>query len=233
LKDVDIFVVLKDAEADYLDQPPDTILDRLLEILEPHYPSRVEKGNRSAKVDFAVGGSDEQVVSFDVVPAFAITSGYSIPDRHQGGWIKTNPEIHAQKATAANAAFSERWKPVVKMIKKWNDHQGKPVKPSFLLEVMALDLIDPPWGGSYAREVRQFFASAHDRLDDVWNDPAGLGPAVSARLDENTFEKDAARRALRQAEAKTTEAIRLEQSGRGGAALDAWQELFGPRFAKS
>jgi predicted nucleotidyltransferase len=233
LKDVDIFIVLKDAEADYHDQAPDAILDRLLEILEPHYPGRVDKGNRSAKVDFAVSGSGDQVLSFDVVPTFAIAAGYSIPDRRQGGWIKTNPEIHAQKATAANAAFSERWKPVVKMVKKWNDHHDKPVKPSFLLEVMALELIDPPWGGSYAREVRQFLASARDRLDDVWSDPAGLGPPVSARLAENPFEKDEAGRALRQAEAKATEAIRLEQSGRVGAALEAWQELFGPRFAKS
>jgi predicted nucleotidyltransferase len=234
LKDVDIFVVLNDSEADYLDKPPDDILDRLLEILEPHYPGRVEKGNRSAKVDFAISsGVDDQVVSFDVVPAFAIEVGYRIPDRREGGWIKTNPEIHKQKATEANAAFSERWKPVVKMVKKWNDHHDKPVKPSFLLEVMALELIDPPWGGSYPREVRQFLASAHVRLDETWLDPAGLGPPVSSRLSENPSEKEAARRALREAEAKATEAIRLEQSGRVGAALDAWQELFGPRFAKS
>jgi predicted nucleotidyltransferase len=234
LKDVDIFVVLKESESDYLDEGPDVILDRLIEILSPHYPSKTSKGNRSVKIDrreFAA--PDEQVLSFDIVPAFASSGAYEIPDRRQGGWIKTNPEIHRERATAANAAFAERWKPVVKMVKKWNDHNDKPVKPSFLVEVMALELLDPPWAGSYARELRQFFASAARAIYEDWADPAGLGPPVTARLAENSWERQTAASALADAEAAATEAIRLEQAGRTGAALDAWQELFGTRFAKS
>ena len=234
LKDVDIFVVLKDSEADYLDQAPDVILDRFIEILSPHYPGRASKGNRSVTVDFGVSrATHEQVVSFDVVPAFADGDAYTIPDRRQGGWIKTNPRIHAEKATAANEAFAKQWTPVVKMAKKWNDHHDKPVKPSFLLEVMALELVAPPWGGSYPRELRQFFASAAASLDEEWPDPAGLGPAVSGRLAEDPWQRDQARRALQEAEAACTEALRFEQTGRTGAALDAWQGLFGQRFAKS
>jgi predicted nucleotidyltransferase len=234
LKDVDIFVVLKESESSYLDQAPDVILDRLVEILSPHYPGKTSKGNRSVKIDrreFAA--PDEQVLSFDIVPAFARDGAYKIPDRRQSDWIKTNPDIHRDKATAANEAFAKRWKPVVKMVKKWNDHNDKPVKPSFLLEVMALKLLDPPWAGSYPREVRQFFATAAHALDEEWADPAGLGPAVTARLAENSWELLTAKQALRDAEAAATEALRLEQSGRTGAALDAWQELFGTRFAKS
>jgi Second Messenger Oligonucleotide or Dinucleotide Synthetase domain len=234
LKDVDIFVVLNDSETDYLDQAPDVVLDRCIEILSPHYPGKTSKGNRSVKVDFGVSGAtDEQVVSFDVVPAFADGDAYTIPDRRQGGWIKTNPRIHAEKATAANDAFAKQWKPVAKMAKKWNDHHDKPVKPSFLLEVMALELLAPPCGGSYPRELRQFFASAAASLDEEWSDPAGLGPAVSARLAEDPWQRQQARQALREAEAACTEALRLEQTSRTRAALDAWQDLFGPRFAKS
>lgn len=233
LKDVDIFVVLKDAEASYLDEPPDAILVRLIEILSPHYPSRTSKGNRSVKVAFGDAVADEQVMSVDVVPAFARDGVYRIPDRRHGDWINTNPESHKDKADAAHKAFDEKWKPAVKMIKKWNDHQDKPVKPSFLLEVMALELLSPPYGGSYARELRQFFASAAASIEEEWADPAGLGPPVTARLEQNPLELDQAKRALREAEAACTEALRLEQSGRTGGALDAWQELFGPRFAKS
>lgn len=233
LKDVDIFLVLNDSESDYLDKPPDAILDRLAEILSPHYPSRTSKGNRAVKVAFGDAVADEQVMSIDVVPAFATNGDYQIPDRREGGWIKTNPDVHKEKAAAAHTAFDERWKPAVKMIKKWNDHQDKPVKPSFLLEVMALDLLIPPYGGSYAREIRQFFASAATSIEDGWPDPAGLGPPVTARLEQNPWERDQAKSALRDAEAACTEALRLEQAGRTGAALDAWQELFGPRFAKS
>ena len=55
----------------------------------------------------------------------------------------------------------------------------------------------------------------------------------AARLEQNPWERDQAKSALRDAEAACTEALRLEQAGRNGAALDAWQALFGPRFAKS
>ncbi len=54
-----------------------------------------------------------------------------------------------------------------------------------------------------------------------------------ARLDENSWERIEAKQGLREAGAACTEALRLEQSGRTSAALDAWQKLFGPRFAKS
>src|SRR5215472_12190424 len=37
LKDVDIFVVMTRSEAGYLNKAPDVILDRLVEILSPHY----------------------------------------------------------------------------------------------------------------------------------------------------------------------------------------------------
>ena len=63
-----IFVVLEDSEADYINQAPDVILDRLIEILAPHYLGKTSKGNRSVTVDFGVtGATDDQVVSFDVV----------------------------------------------------------------------------------------------------------------------------------------------------------------------
>jgi hypothetical protein len=89
-KDVDIVVVLKGSEVDYVDQSPDVVLDRLIEILSPHYPGKTRKGNRSVQVDFSVSGAiDEQVASFDVVPAFADGGAYTIPAPRPGGWIKT------------------------------------------------------------------------------------------------------------------------------------------------
>ena len=44
-------------------------------------------------------------VSVDVVPAFDEGDDYEIPDTDTGKWIKTNPEIHAAKATAAHQAY--------------------------------------------------------------------------------------------------------------------------------
>ena len=168
-----------------------------------------------------------------MVPAFEASGGFQIPDRRQCEWIMTNPRVHAEKATSANMAFDRKWKPVVKMIKKWNDNNHRPIKPSFLIEVMSLELLIPPWGGSYPRELRQFFSTAVSAMDETWEDPAGVGPPVTARAAANPAEREGAKRALQGAERSCTAAIQLEQGGRIGAALDAWQELFGRHFAKS
>jgi hypothetical protein len=237
LRDVDIMVVL--ADESYLDRHPRDILLAVRAILAPLYgEQRVTCDRFAVRVDFGVAVVDDvsenaEVVSFDVVPAFTNGDNYLIPDDVTGAWIATNPKIHYDLAVAANKAFSEQWKPLVKMLKKWNAVAGQPIQPSFLIEVMALDLIDGPWTGDHARELRRFFASAADRISDGWPDPAYLGPDISGILDSDPAEMSAAIAALAKAEAACTAAIRLEQTGRAGAALEVWRALFGPLFPLS
>lgn len=235
LRDVDIMIVLTDRS--YLDRHPRCVLDDVKAVLDDHYdPHRVVSDRRAVRVDFGVAIVDDvsdDVVSFDVVPAFTDGDYYLIPDDVLGVWVATNPKVHGDKATAANKAFAGRWKPVVKMIKKWNDHNGSPIEPSFLIEVMALDLISGEWSGSYPYEIRQFFATAADRIADGWPDPAGVGPDVSDVLDADPTKMHLAQAALHAAEKACTEAIRLQARGRTGDALAAWQTLFGPLFARS
>jgi hypothetical protein len=235
LRDVDIMIVL--ADTSYLDRHPRDILEVVRAALAPHYgDERVCCDRRAVRVDFGVSVVDDvsaEVVSFDVVPAIAEGDHYLIPDDVQGEWIHTNPKIHGDRATEANQAFAEQWKPLVKMIKKWNEVQDRPIEPSFLLEVMALALITGEWTGDHRRELRQFFASAADHIDDGWPDPAGLGPDISDVLDADAAKMDQARSALRGAEAACTSAINLERSGHTGDALRAWRALFGPLFPLS
>jgi len=196
---------------------------------------RVETQRRSVRVDFGVSAVDDlsaQVMSFDVTPAFPENSHYVIPDRTSGDWMPTDPEVHVRKATAANGGCDGQWKPVIKMIKKWNDHHDKPIKPSFLIEVMSLDLLDS-WGGSYPRELQAWFATAATEIDRSWPDPAGLGHPVSDRLEEEPWLRDGARAALGDAERTCRAALNEDRQGRTGAALDLWETLFGPAFAKS
>lgn len=237
LRDVDIFVELGPDEQEYRDQHPAAILTRVRDVLVPHYgEGRVTTDRRCVRVDYGlvlVDDMSDDVMSCDVVPAFGKGDAYEIPDDVLGEWITTDPRVHAERATAANKAFSGQWKPLVKMAKKWNQHNGEPVEPSFLIEVLALRLVDGPWGGDYPYELRQFFASAADRLGDGWADPAGLGPAVSDCLDEDSQKMRAAHDALAAAEAACTEALRLNRSGRTGDALSEWQRLFGPTFSKT
>jgi hypothetical protein len=108
---------------------------------------------------------------------------------------------------------------------------GKAIQPSFLIEVMALDILKPSWGGDYRREMQAFFATLADRIHETWPDPAGLGPPVSDNMDAQTIQS--AREKLRAAERQAADAMRLERDGKLGDALRAWRALFGPLFPLS
>lgn len=239
LKDVDIFFVLKDSEAAYLDKSPSVILDDFYNALVEKYGAKVKRQNRSINVDFGVQADDQdntdwKVLSVDVVPAFAKGDNFQIPDDTLGKWILTNPLIHAEKATAAHQAYSNEWKGLVRMFKYWNNqprHGEKPIKPSFLIEVMSLQCLHGGWGGSFEREVQGLFATLADRITEDWPDPAGLGPPISNDMDQ--ARKLRAQTLLRAAEKETSVAINHARRGRQGEALRAWRELFGVKFPLS
>jgi hypothetical protein len=233
LRDVDIMIVLRDTS--YLSMHPHEILEEVRKALAVHYgAARVCTDRRAVRVDFGIGGwMTGEVISFDVVPAFEEGDHYLIPDDRLGIWVSTNPKIHAELATTANKNFDGQWKPLVKMIKKWNQVHDSPIEPSFLIEVMALDLITGTWTGSHAYELRQFFASAADRIADDWPDPARVGPDISDVLDTDPAKMNGARTALSDAEAACTTAILLDRQGRTGEAVTVWRSLFGELFPAS
>jgi hypothetical protein len=215
LKDVDIFFILQATEADWLDRPAQELLTEIKGLLVPAYgESSVSLGRRSVKVDFGLAVTDDQtdekVMSIDVVPAFASDEHYVIPDR-QG-----------------------RWKPLVRMIKKWNDHHERPVKPSFLLEVMALGILNRGFGGHYSLELQTFFATAAERISETWDDPAKLGPPISDRIASEPLQLQTAAKELARAAENVSRARRLAQSGKNGEALRVWRDdIFGPLFPLS
>ena len=239
LKDVDIFFILRDDERDWLEKPPAALLDEVRGLLVPTYgDSNVSLGWRAVTVEFGVSATaaadDEKVMSVDVVAAFTSNGNYTIADRHLGDWITTNPEIHQQLATEANGAYEGRWKPLVRMIKKWNDYHDRPVKPSFLLEVMALGILNRGFGGHNALELQTFFATAAERIWEEWPDPAGLGPPITDRLAGDPLQRQIAATALADAAATVSRARRLAQQGKNGDAMRVWRnEVFGPLFPLS
>jgi hypothetical protein len=199
----------------------------------------VRKQGRSVCVSFGVkpdenDNTDYRILSVDVVPAVADGEDYEIPDRERGEWIKTNPDTHAEKAKTAHQNFSCEWKGLVRMAKYWNNnsrHGEKPVKPSFLIEVMALECLYGGWQGRFDYEMQSLFAAMADRVHDEWPDPAGLGPAVSSGM--NSQQKDRAKSLLLQASRDASVAIDHSRRGRNEEALKAWRALFGPRFPLS
>lgn len=234
LKDVDIMFPLGEKERHYRDKHPSEILDAFhSSLVEKYGEDNVGRQRRSCTVRFGVtvdsdDRTDYKIVSVDTVPAFQNGDDYEIPDADEGEWIKTNPKKHADKAVAAQQAYASQWKAIVRMLKYWNNHNGKPIKPSFLIEVMCLDCLSGGFGGRWDYEFQSAFATLADRIFEEWPDPAGLGPAVSDMMSES--DKAIAKVALQQAERSAAEAIHLARQGKNYEAQKAWRSLFGPMF---
>jgi hypothetical protein len=228
LKDVDIFVVLdrQGAQASLRSAGAENALDELRTILSEEYDG-VYVDRMTCVVPF---GSEDEIMSLEVAPAFDRSGGgYEIPDSQSAGWIATNPKRHHELSTAKNEKCDEKYVPLVKMVKGINREMGEPVRPSFLLEVMALNLVTPPFG-RYQDEVRWFLATAAEQVRNAWHDPAGLGPDVNS--DMTAAEKEAAGRALSEALAIAEEAVRVEDAGREREAVERWRELLGWRMTR-
>jgi len=235
LKDVDIFCVLGEAEAHWRDKSPDKILKAFKTCLAKAYGAdAVDPGRRCVTIEFdkrnPTVDEEGKILSIDAVPAFKVDGVYEIPDGGLGQWIKSDPHVHKEQATAKNKELDGKWVPLVKMLKRWNRSNGKPIKPSFLIEVMAHELVDGPFS-TYPSEVRRFFASAAEAIHRDWPDPAGLGPLVS---DQMTSElRQAATKALRQAELQAARAMRLEKDGSRTEALALWRQIMSKYFPTS
>jgi len=235
LKDVDIFCVLGEKESHWRNKQPDKILKAFKTSLAKAYGAdAVELGRRCVTIEFdkrnPTVDEEGKLLSIDAVPAFKVDGVYEIPDGVIGEWIRSDPSVHKEQATAKNKELDGKWVPLVKMLKRWNRSNGKPIKPSFLIEVMAHELVDGPFS-TYPSEVRRFFASASEAIHRDWPDPAGLGPPVSDQMTPEM--RQAAAKALRQAELQAAHAMRLEKDGSRTEALMIWKQIMSRYFPTS
>lgn len=222
LKDVDLFVVIDpDGDQGHLANGTGTAaVKALADVLRTRW-SDVTTDDTVATISYA----GEDVASYEVAPAFTTKDGYKIPNG--SGWMETNPNKHAEMVTAKNKSCGGKFVPVVKMIKGMNREAGEPISPSFLIEVMALDLVEAPLD-RYQDEVRFFLASAADAAVQDWPDPAGLGPDVNGGA--QSWERTAHQNAFRSWLAVAEEAVLLENEGEESAAVSKWKSLFGSRM---
>lgn len=237
LNDVDLFCVLNaEDESKYLKTSSRVLLDAFgKKLIREYGAANVRVWDKCVTVNFGTPTveDDSGVFSVDVVPAFEDGKAYKIPDAyHATGWMKSDPEIHAEMATKANKALDGNWVSLVKMAKKCNAYHGRPIEPSFLVEVMALQLIVPPFSGGYKNEIRSFISSAEQHIGNVWPDPAKLGSAVSEQMTATKVAN--ARAVLTKISRSIDKAMLAERQNRIGDALATWRdEVFGPMFPLS
>lgn len=228
LKDVDIFVVIdpRGPQGHLRNEHPSTVLAELKKVLRTKYENVVADGF-ACTITF---GTDDEVASFDVVPALKRPGGgWEIPDADRSTWISTNPKLHHQQSTEMNGRCDDRFVPFVKMLKGINRHFDEPINPSFLLEVMAHGLVSTPFG-RYQDEITWFLASAAERVTEDWPDPAKVGPTVNGTM--SATERTAAGRTLGEWQRIAEKAVRLEDAGQDRAAVEEWRKLFGSRMPR-
>jgi hypothetical protein len=163
----------------------------------------------------------------EVVPAFnRAGGGWFIPDPDRGRWLATNPKVHHELSTAKNDECGGDFVPFVKMVKAANRKLGDRIEPSFLAEVMAQHIVRPPFG-TFADELVLFFTNAAERINEAFDDPAGLGGDVNTM---NATKRIRAKAALLEACAIAERAVDLADNGQERASVTEWRKLFGNRM---
>jgi predicted nucleotidyltransferase len=223
LKDVDIFVVLdpKGPQGQLANGTGTAAVSALRAVLATRW-SDLETDEHVVTINYP----GEEVTSFEIAPVFPRNGGgYLMPNG--AAWMATDASKHASFVTSKNKKCDDKFVPFVKMVKGINREANDTIKPSFLLEVMGLELVLEPFG-RYRDEIRFFLASAADRLIDDWPDPAGLGPVVNSGIPRT--ERQALARSVRDWLAVAEEALLLENDGKERAAVEKWRKLFGWRM---
>jgi hypothetical protein len=223
LKDVDIFIVInpKGGQGGLLKGKGSAAVGALRDVVATRWQD-IDTDEHVVTINY----QGEDVASYEVAPVFPrAAGGYFMPNGDQ--WMATDPNEHARLVTENNAACDAKFVPFIKMIKGINREANDAIQPSFLLEVMGLDLVLEPFG-RYRDEIRFFLASAAERITDDWPDPAGLGPTVNRGMsrDKRLQLADVLKSWLAVAE----EALLLENEGKERAAVDKWRKLLGWRM---
>jgi len=223
LKDVDIFVVLdpSGAQGGLLKGKGSAAVSALRDVLSTRWDD-IDTDEHVVTINYR----GEDVASYEVAPAFPRSAGgYFMPNGES--WMVTDPNEHARLVTEKNKACDGKFVPFVKMVKGINREANDAINPSFLIEVMALDLVFEPFG-RFRDEIRFFLASAAERITDDWPDPAGLGPLVNGGL--STAKRQQLAGVVKGWLALAEEALLLENEGKERAAVDKWRKLFGWRM---
>jgi hypothetical protein len=210
IDDVDIVIIVDPAGWErplFSSLPePKQILESFARAIRYRYPdSSVRLQRRSVCLTLSH-------LHIDVVPAVTVPGqGHRIriPDTAAGEWITSAPRRHTEIATEINQRHSGRFKPLVKLLKYWNNAlpQAAHLK-SFAIETIAATLFNKVSCPSVQEGLRLFFDFLADRRNEAqlytwpenygiqmsfWAhelpDLAGTGTNLLAKLDADRRDK--------------------------------------------
>ncbi len=172
--------------------------------------------------------------NFDLVPCFHTTTDvYLIPSGNGNYWMKTDPRKDQVLATQVNQQHNGRVLEIVRLMKYWNNLNGKKSIPSsYLLEVMLLNFYENRsayWDtcGTLQQEVEKCLQYIKENIYSYVADPKEVEGNIN-RLDSDVQDKIYAR------VTQDLENIRYgnyyEDLGEKEQAFEYWEKVFGSFF---
>lgn len=219
LDDVDVLAIFNNK---------DEIFERLYRYDSKKFLYRVRDALDAYQVQ-VVGARGQAVRLFykaaphvDIAPVFQWSGGgYALPNG-SGGWLTTDPYAHHDWIDERHKDLGYRLKPMVRMMKRWNNVHSKHLK-GFHLEAMVATVFSS-LGTDSGDACEKFFQWAQNSLSVT--DPAGGD--LSSYL---TWTKRAAVVSnLESARQRAAKANAAEASGDYAEAIRLWRIIFGDDF---
>lgn len=164
-------------------------------------------------------------MKMELTPAFPRKGGgYLIPakDFTTTRWTETDPISDAAELTKANKGCSDELKPLIKMLKCWNRHQGKLVG-SFAVEVQTYLSARHGYRG-FSFEIPHFFDELLKSNGTSLTPPSGIGDPVAISLGWQAQE------AIKHSKLRAQRAFYEAERGNHNAAISILAGLFGRPF---
>lgn len=148
--DVDVMIIFDHYR---LNKTPETYRTWLLKFANSNYVR-----STTAK-DFPTVRIDLYRITLDLIPTkkyILFGTSFQIPDK-KNKWMYTDPDSFTNAVIRKNTMNGSRVKPVLRLIKAWNNHNGRPFD-SYVLEKYVLENI---WWGFYSSIEKSFFAACN------------------------------------------------------------------------
>jgi hypothetical protein len=166
---------------------------------------------------------------FNIVPAFKSERGYSIPSpTGRQHWISTDPRVFNKIMGHLDKRFKGRMNEIIKIVKGWNDANGKLLR-SFHIENMVYEHFkDRPSNiiSSLQEDLLNFYARLPTYIQNPTIEPVHR-ERIDAYLDHDRSE------AIDRAQRTVDNLIRAEDQKRRGRyerALEYYKKVFGTKF---
>jgi hypothetical protein len=156
--DIDVFAVFDDSKVWPTYQGDSRqLLYRVREALSEYRVETIGSRGQAVRLFYASGPNVDITPAFPVVGVLGVTQGYYIP-RGDGGWQHTDPYVHNEFMSQRNQGLGNYLKPLVRLLKRWNNVHNKRLK-SFHLELLTQAMFRGPWmrkraGSSMRRRCR-------------------------------------------------------------------------------